>query len=419
MDFVAKGASWATGEGRRSSEEPRLSNEAGGSYVLGPELGLWVARCGPIMPRMAQSESPAGVEIARCRPEDRELQVELYERCFGRDDGRRVLDWRYDQNPHGAAVALLARGAEGIALSGYACSPRRVLSHGERATLATIGETGDVMTTPEARGRGIFSELDQRTMQATRECGWPAIFGLPNRTSERLFVEKLGWREVGRIRPWTFVLTTDEGARRERLRAGRLASAAVPWTFWRGMKARGRLRNASFGKTNTVAIPRFEPDVDAVTSAVEPRFAWMARRDHAWLNWRFMDAPSGLFRAHGVYLPKGEMVGYAVVQLPRRGEAAGYLVDLVAVDDVALASALDAALGHLQKAGASVARAWAVEDSWWQRCLKGAGFRAPKREDFKVVIAYVHQPDHPLGRAVLEPSTWYFTDADRDDETVS
>jgi GNAT superfamily N-acetyltransferase len=376
-------------------------------------------------------ESAGDVSVSLCGPEDRAEQVALYELCFDREDGRRVLDWRYDQGPHGPAVSFLtrdpARGsgsvgspdAVGGALAGYACSPRRVVARGEEASLALVGETGDVMTHPEARGRGLFSDLDRRAMEETARRGWPVVFGLPNRRSDRLFVEKLGWKEVGRVRPWTFVLAVDAGARHERLRAGRLAAWGVPWAAWCGVRARGRLRDAAFGHTNTVAIPRFDERVDAVTRAVESRFPWMTRRDHAWLNWRFFDAPSGLFRAHGVYLPSGEMVGYAVVQLPREGEAVGYLVDMVGVDAKARAAAVDSALGHLAKAGASVARATAIEGSWWEGRLRRAGFRPGKRQDFKLVIAYVHDAEHPLGRAALEPASWYFTDADRDDETVS
>ena len=96
----------------------------------------------------------------------------------------------------------------------------------------------------------------------------------------------------------------------------------------------------------------------------------------------------------------------------------GHVVDVVGVDDAAVAGALEAALSHLRKAGASVARAHAIDGSWWGRTLRSSGFRPPKSADFKIVIAYVHDADHPLGKAALDPSTWYFTDGDRDDELV-
>lgn len=361
------------------------------------------------------------LETRLCAPADRERQAALYETCFGKQGGSGlpVLQWRYDQNPHGGAVSFLTSDGDGRDLSGYACSPRRVIPMGEESLAGTVGQTGDVMTHPDARGRGVFSDLDRAAMKETGKRGWQLVFGLPNSKSEKLFVEKLDWDSVGRLKPWTFVLAWDAGAKAERMKAGRLAALGVPWSYWRGTMRRGALRNQAWEKVNTMRIPRFDAEVDDIAKEVERRFAFMVRRDHDYLNWRFIDAPSGLFRAHGVYEPSGKLRGYAVIQLPRPGETVGYLVDLLAVDEEAFAAAMDAALGHLRKAGASVARAWAIEGSWWESRLVYSGFRPPKKEDFKIVIAYIHDREHPLGVAAKDPASWYFTDGDRDDETVS
>jgi len=367
----------------------------------------------------SETTSTADVAIALCEPAHRDEQAALYDECFGKDDGAVVLRWRYDSNPHGRAVSLLARTPDGQAVSGYACNVRRARALGLEVGNSCVGQTGDVMTLPDWRKRGIFARLDRAAMEETARRGWPVVFGLPNRQSERIFVEKLGWDLVGRIRPWTFVLAVEPAAREERLRAGRLAAWGVPWAYWRGTMRRGKLQSRAWERVNTLAIARFDDEVDALSAEVERRFAWMVHRGHDYLNWRFIDAPSGQFRAHGVYDADGALQGYAVVQLPRPGGKVGYLVDVLARDEVALAAAIDGALGHLQKAGAAVARAWAVEGSWWQAQLRDAGFRAPKRDDFKAVIAYVHDPAHPLGVAARDPRTWYFTDGDRDDELVS
>jgi len=362
---------------------------------------------------MTSEQSEAQTTL--CAAAQREQQAQLYNLCFDKTDGERVIAWRYDENPHAESVSLLSTVAGEVA-SGYACNPRRAWAYGKDE--AVVGQTGDVMTAPDFRGKGLFSALDRAALEETRARGWTHVFGLPNRNSERLFTEKLGWDLVGKIRPWTFVLTTDDDARAERMRAGRLAAAAVPWTYWRGMRSRGKLRNRAWGKVNTVAIARFAPDVDELARTVARDYAWMVRRDHAYLNWRFLDAPSGLFRAHGVYASDGELRGYSIVQLPRSGERVAYVVDVLALDDVAFAAALDGALGHLHKASASVARAHAIEGSAWERALKTSGFRAGKAADFKAVIAYVHDEQHPLAQVARRPQDWFFTDGDRDDETV-
>lgn len=366
----------------------------------------------------ANDATADGLTISVCGAGDRGLQAELYDRCFGRTDGATTLPWRYDENPHGAAVTLVATTEDGRAVSGYACSPRIVLSHGVELERCRVGQTGDVMTVPERRGEGIFSALDRAAMERAAEAGWPVVFGLPNRQSAEIFTTKLGWRAVGCIRPWTFVLHADAAARAERMRAGRLAAAAVPLACLAGIRRRGRLRDRSFDTVNVVPIPRFGPDVDAVVTAVAKDWPWMVRRDHGYLNWRFLESPSGRFKAHGAYEQSGTLRGYCIVQLPGAGEAAGHVVDVVGVDDAAFCGALEAALSHLHKAGASVARAHAVAGSWWEARLREAGFRPPKRDDQKIVIARVHDAGHPLAKAALEPASWYFTDGDRDDELV-
>lgn len=347
---------------------------------------------------------------------DRPALAALFDECFHRVDGARVLPWRYDAGPHGEALCRVALGAEGGLVASYACSPRIVDAAGGRYT---VGQTGDVMTLPAERGKGRFSALDRAVMEDARARGWPVVYGLPNSASAHIFTRDLGWREVGRVRPWTFVLASDAGARAERMRVGRLAAALVPWACWRGTMRMGRMKDDFFERANVVAMARFKPEVDAVTAAASAAAEWTVRRDHAYLNWRFTDAPSQRFKAHGVYAPSGEMRGYAVVQLPLRGEAVGYVADLVALDRVAFSAAMEAALSHLRKAGASVARAFAIDGSRWQADLRWSGFRAPKAEDSKPVIARILDESHPIAPLALDASRWSFTDADRDAELIS
>jgi GNAT superfamily N-acetyltransferase len=347
--------------------------------------------------------------------DDLTAQAALFDRCFDRTDGGTVLPWRYSNGPHGAALTTVIEAEGGLAAS-YACGPRTVVQRGQDPV--TVGQTGDVMTDPNHRGKGLFSGLDETTVARAKEAGWPCVFGLPNRASAKIFTEKLGWDEVGEIRPWTFVLVSDAGAREERLKVSRGAAMGVPWVAWRGTMARGRLRKEFFGKINVVPIARFKPEADEVSAEVSKEFPWFIQRDHAYLNWRFVDAPSGRFRAHGVYEPGGSMRGWCVVQLPERGETAGYIADIVAADDIAFAGALEAGLGHLRKAGASVARAHAIVGSSWERQLKSSGFRASKPDDVRPIILRTLDAAHPLIAAAKNPSSWFFTDADRDAELI-
>lgn len=367
------------------------------------------------VPHPESGESVA-VSVGLCTARDRSEQALLFNRCFKKRLDASALAWRYDENPHGQAVSLLSRPAGHPGVSGYACNPRRALVRGDESTLAVIGETGDVMTDPDWRKRGLFSDLDRAAMAETARQGWALAFGLPNRRSAHIFLE-LGWERVGTVRPWTLVLRDDPAAHAARAQEGRLAGLATPWAALAARRARARLRAAGAGFRGE-PLSAFPEDVLEVAREVESRFGLMVRRDADYLNWRFLRAPSGLHRAFGLRDARGRLEGYAVVQLPRPGEGIGYLVDVLARGPAGVAAALETALAALESAGASLVRATALDGSWWRERLREAGFRPPKPDNHLIVILHPHRADHALVAAARRTADWYFTDGDRDDETM-
>ena len=359
------------------------------------------------------------LEIVVCGPDERAEQADLFNRCFKKRLGTSELRWRYDDGPHGPAISLVARppGAGELGISGYACSPRRALVRGEPASEAQLGQTGDVMTDPAWRKRGIFSDLDRRCMAEAREACWPVSIGYPNRRSAHIFL-KLGWNRVGSLRPWSFFFQGGGPAREVRLREGRLRAALLPLARLGANAKRKALARRAGDQLTAHPLERFPDEVENLSRQVESRYELMVRRDAAYLNWRFVDNPGGLHRCIGIHGSDGFLRGYAVVQVPREGSPAGYLVDVLGQDDAVVAAAIAAALDTLEAAGAVLAEATAIDGSDWERELRAAGFLAPKPDNHLIVITHVHQPDHPLARAAADASRWYFTDGDRDDETM-
>jgi GNAT superfamily N-acetyltransferase len=357
------------------------------------------------------------VRVTPCGPADRAAQTRLFNHCFKKKIDERALVWRYDENPIGRAVSFMSRRADGEGVSGYACSPRLAVPFGDAGARAVIGETGDVMTHPEWRKKGLFSALDRAAMAETARLGWPVVFGLPNRRSAHIFLE-LGWENVGTLRPWTFLLSGGADARRERRSEGRVRGWLAPIGAWRGRRARRALVGAGKPELTTREIASFPAEVEAISTAVEPRFSWMVHRDAAYLDWRFSKSPSGLHRRIGVFDASGGFAGYSVVQLPRAGESVGYLVDVLGRDDAVVSAAIEAALARIEASGAAVVRATAIDGSWWNTTLARAGFLPPRPENHLIVILYVHDAAHPLARAARDTTRWYLTDGDRDDETM-
>lgn len=370
------------------------------------------------MASAADDDPPAaGSELATslCAEEDRPDQLTLFGRAFGREVPEDLLSWRYDRGPHGRAISLLTRDGQGRAVCGYACSPRRVLLAGEPVEGGPLGQTGDVMTDPDWRGRGIFRDLDARAMAEASERGWPAVIGLPNSTSAPIFV-RMGWETVGEVRTFTFPLRADARARAARIGAGRLAGWGAGRAARRGELDRERWR-ASGGQWEVRALEAFPEQVGDLCARVARRFGFMIRRDAQFLDWRYLHAPSGLHRALGIHGPN-DFLGYVVIQVPDPQTGIGYLVDLLVEDDGLVPFAVGAGLDALHAEGASAARASAVVGSWWEGQLRSAGFLPPRADDRKIIILHPNQKAHPLVAAARDTKHWYFTDGDRDDEVL-
>jgi len=297
-------------------------------------------------------------------------------------------------------------------VSGYACNPRIAVADGVEAL---VGQTGDVMTHPDRRKLGVFSHLDREAMRRTAEAGWVCAFGLPNGRSAHIF-EALGWEVVGSVREWSLPLRMDTGALDRRRRVGRLASLRLPFERIKAACGMRRLKHALVGY-EVRPLVGFPEEVTEISRRLEARYGFMVRRDPAYLTWRFQRGRSRLHRSFGLYDDGGAFCGYVVVQLPREGELHGFIVDLLA-EGAAREAAMAAGLASLDYADASIVHSTAIDGSGWASELKAAGFSKAANRNVMKVILHSNDEDNPVTQAARRTSRWYFTDGDRDDETM-
>jgi hypothetical protein len=59
-----------------------------------------------------------------------------------------------------------------------------------------------------------------------------------------------------------------------------------------------------------------------------------------------------------------------------------------------------------------------MDGSWWAERLAENAFAPPRPETHLIVILRAQRPEHQLVAAARDPRQWYFTDGDRDDETM-
>ena len=154
------------------------------------------------------------------------------------------FDWWFDRNPAGPRILNEARDDDGTPLGALAMSFAR-MSQGLAAFAV------HAVTTPAARGRGVFSTLELQNEQEAAAAGATWALGFTNPLAGPILVGKLGWEDVTSLRIW---------ARPKRLRR----------------RGEGALRVDA-------GVRRFaERGADDGHHVV---------RDAAYLNWRYVDSP--------------------------------------------------------------------------------------------------------------------------------
>jgi len=116
------------------------------------------------------------------------------------------LTWFYKDNPDGMALGFDAFD-ENQLVAHYVCIPTSILgSAGPLKALLSV----NTATLPQFQGRGLFTQLAQNTFEAARQLGFDCVYGVANKNSTPVFLQKLGFSLVaplqamlgiGRLKP--------------------------------------------------------------------------------------------------------------------------------------------------------------------------------------------------------------------------
>jgi len=241
-------------------------------------------------------------DVDRYRPDDRRAVEALYRRVFGNDAAeasRLRWEWQYRNNPNnpgGDPEIWVAR--EGPAIIGqYATMPVRVAVKGREVT----GSWGmDVMVAPERQRRGL-GEVLFRTWD--RNVGASLGLGL-SEASYRLF-QKLKWPDVGPV-PCLIKPLSRRAFRQPQWPVA--LNRFISFLTWPFVMVISRSRPLS---AEVRIVPRFDDSFTVLWERLAPKFDLAVRRDAAYLNWKFANAPH---------------VRYSIAALVREGATAGYAV---------------------------------------------------------------------------------------------
>ncbi|HEX2427346.1 MAG TPA: GNAT family N-acetyltransferase [Gaiellaceae bacterium] len=333
-------------------------------------------------------------ETVRYTPEWRASLVALLARVGTTQLSDEEFAWWFDRNPAGEGIVSLAvDGGEVVGVA--AMSFFRTRLNGVETRLAI---PVNVATDARYRGQGVFSTLERQNEEAAAAAGSPLTVTFPNAKSYPIFVGRLGWIDLPRLRLWARPLRAAGVVRYLLGRAGEHGGLRAPstdaWTL-HGLEVR--------------ALERFGPDLDALGRQAAASHGSHFARDAEYFNWRYLDSPRD-YRCFGAYRD-GELAGVAIVgHTFKHGVSAGFLADLVAAaeDGRAVRALVSRAVAEVKgRADALVllpprARAH-------RRALVRAGF-APTRTKLR----FIGKPLRDDARVDERADAWHFTLGDFD-----
>lgn len=122
----------------------------------------------------------------------------LFAKCFPSTEkySRNYLDWLYHRNPDGQVVGYDARDGDRL-VAHYACIPAQARIGGKDVKVLLSLNTA---THPDYQGKGLFTQLAERTYAAGLAQGYDCVYGIANANSTPGFIRKLKFQLVGPLR---------------------------------------------------------------------------------------------------------------------------------------------------------------------------------------------------------------------------
>jgi hypothetical protein len=220
----------------------------------------------------------------------------------------------------------------------------------------------------------------------------------PNARSHPIFVGRLGWIDLPRLRLWARPLRASGVARYLLGRTGERGGMRPP-------DASPRLLHG----LEVRPVERFGDELDALGARAAAGYGSHFVRDAAYFNWRYLDSPRD-YRCFAAYRGEGLVGAAAVGHTFKHGISAGFLADLVAApgETDAVRALTSRAVAEV-KGGADAVVLLPPTAREHRRALVRAGFGPTKTK-----LRFIGKPLHDGVRIDESPAAWHFTLGDFD-----
>jgi GNAT superfamily N-acetyltransferase len=338
----------------------------------------------------------------------------LWETVYGMPRSLDSLRWLYQENPAGACRLWLAEDpTTGEIVAVRPVFPWRIRV---RRRDLLVGQAGDAMTHPDFRGRGIFSALVRVAWAELRDRDVPFSFSFSNAGSLSVYKKividgrpRAGTHEVLRFQRLVYPLS---------LQLVRLRMPALCRRLLLGLDAASRplqrLRLALPGRMSVSSVHRFGEEFDELWTRTADEYGLLTVRDSRYLNWRYVDPPSGRFQVLALRV-RGELVGYVVFDVD--ADDNGSIADIFGLPSPEIIAALlRAALAAMLEAGCIKASIWVATQNPFLSAIRACGF-LPRSEYFPMAVH--RYGDGREADAALDARCWWAWCGDRDVERLA
>jgi GNAT superfamily N-acetyltransferase len=347
---------------------------------------------------------PVDFEISQLRRDQLEQLAEFLRGVYPGEKRKAdvaYLRWFYEQNPNveGGCQPIWVLRSNGKIVGQLGTIPVQ-LKVGAASTKAIW--ILEFVILPEFRGRGLGKKL---VLAAGEKYRTMITLGI-NEASTRVFTS-LGWKPMGRIHRYHKFLFAGSSAKipgkRSLLRDG-LNRISFP------LRTSRQPKNPRY----TITCDRvFGHELDQFWERASSQWSVAVRRDHAFLEWQFLQQPGKLFDCIRLY-EGGKLAGYAVLFFraghdggpPPKAAISDFVYDSTNQDEI-IDALLNAALQLAieRKAGSLVTD---VLDARAEARLKKLGFSRIKNSPPFMAIS------SEFPNEIHDVSNWYLTRADAD-----
>jgi len=311
--------------------------------------------------------------------------------------------WEFLEGPDGRGLIYIVE--DGNKIVGHFADVPRWFCVQEEPVLGTLSL--DLMVHPDYWRRGIFEALGRYGIGRVRKENGLFLIAFPIRQETIHGLKKIGWEEVVKlpvlVYPIRFSGIINRYLRFPLLSLLAGAAARFLYLLLYGPKKRNGWENVEIEE-----IRFLDDQFDRFWQKALSLYPIVGVRNRTYLTWRYLQHPT---RTYTIYRAKkgGEMEGYIVL---RKVELLNFnsavIVDLLALDEVALVALVERGIRHSQQKGTDLLALMLPQDHPYDKILRKRGF-LPSPKTFQFMVYF-----HSKREVLNSPEKWYVTWGDTD-----